>query len=318
MLRRSVMLAAALAVAAPLVARGVVAAETKPAVFKIGYQKIGILVVAPNQRSIERRLEKEGIPVQWVEFSSGPPLLEAMNAGAIDLGLTGDTPPIFAQAGSAAITYVAALPPNGPGEAIVVKSDSAIKSLADLAGKRVGFKKGSSANNLVVAGLEKAGVPWTSITPFDLSPADGAAAFDRGSIDAWAIWDPFFAVAEERYTPRVLATSADVLNANTFLLANPGFAAAHPALVREAVASLSEAAAWAQSHPDEVAEALHAVTKVDLVALKRAAARAEFYVRPISDEIVRNQQATADRFHALGLLPKRIVIRDAVWNPAQS
>ena len=87
------------------------------------------------------------------------------------------------------------------------------------------------------------------------------------------------------------------MNANTFLLANPSFAAAHP---------------------DEVAEALHAVTKVDLAAPKRAAARAEFYVRPISDEIVRNQQVTADRFHALGLLPQRVVIRDAVWNPAQS
>ncbi len=294
------------------------AAADEPAALRIGYQKTGILIVARNQHVIEDKLAGRGIPVQWIEFSSGPPLLEAMNAGSLDIGLTGDTPPIFAQAAGAAITYVAALAPNGPGEGIVVKADSPIRTVADLKGKRVGVKKGSSAQNLLVAALAKAGVPWTDITPLDLSPADAAAAFDRDSIDAWAIWDPFFAVAQERYAPRVLATTDEVLDANTFLLANPTFAGQHADVLRDAVAALTQAAAWADANKSAVAAAVQAETKVDLAALERAAGRASFYVRPLDDGIIANQQQTADRFYALGLLPKPIVVRDAVWRPSQS
>lgn len=304
--------------AVTFVAAGPTLAADLPEAFRVGYQKIGILVVARNQGTIEKRLADQGVPVEWIEFSSGPPLLEAMNAGSIDFGITGDTPPIFAQAGGAAITYVAALPPNGPGEGIVVKPDSAIHTVADLKGKRVGFRKGSSAQNLLVAALETGGLAWSDVEPLDLSPADGAAAFDRGSIDAWAIWDPFFAMAEERYQPRVLTTSDQALDANTFLLANPDFAAKYPAIVRGVTAALGETATWADGHKDDVASALHAETGVDLVSLKRAAARASFYVRPIDERIVANQQATADRFTALGLIPKAITVREAVWSAPPS
>jgi sulfonate transport system substrate-binding protein len=314
--RRKAFAAGALALG--LIVAGSAKAADQPGTLRLGYQKAGILVVARNQQVIEKRLGAKGIETSWIEFTSGPPLLEAMNAGSIDIGLTGDTPPIFAQAAGAAITYVAALAPNGPGEAILVKPDSPIRTVADLAGKRIGFKRGSSANNLVVAALAKAGVPWTSVKPFDLGPAEGMAAFDGDSVDAWAIWDPFFAVAELRYQPRVLVTSADVLDANTFLLANDGFAASHGDVLREAIAGFAEAADWATSHPDQVAEAVHAVTGVELAALKRSTARATFFVRPIDERIIANQQATADRFRELGLLPKAVAIRDAVWKGPQS
>ena len=293
-------------------------AADAPAVFRVGYQKIGILVVARNRKSLEEALGGRGVSVEWVEFTAGPPLLEAMNVGSIDFGITGDTPPIFAQAAGAAITYIAALPPNGPGEGIVVKPDSPIRTVADLKGKRVGFRRGSSAQNLLVVAFEQAGVAWSDIAPLDLSPADAAAAFDRDSIDAWSIWDPFFAVAQERYDPRVLVTSAEALDANTFLLANPNFANGHPDIIRDAVAALTTTAEWAQGHKEAVAEALHAETKVDLKALQRAAARATFYVRPIDAKIVANQQATADRFSALGLIPKQIAVQEAVWKTPAS
>lgn len=296
---------------------GALAADA-PSVFRVGYQKIGILVVARNLKVIEEALAPRGVTVEWIEFTSGPPLLEAMNVGSIDFGLTGDTPPIFAQAAGAAISYVAALPPNGPGEAILVKADSPIQAVADLKGKRIGFKRGSSAQNLLVAALEQAGVSWGDIEPLDLSPADAAAAFDRDSIDAWSIWDPFFAVAQERYAPRVLVTSAQALDANTFLLANSNFADANPELIRDAVAALGRAAEWADGHKPEVAEAVHAETKVDLQAVQLAIGRASFWVRPLDARIVANQQATADRFQALGLLPKKIAVQEAVWKTPAS
>ena len=200
----------------------------------------------------------------------------------------------------------------------MVKADSPIRTVADLKGKRVGFKKGSSTQNLLLAALGQAGIAWSDVTPLDLSPADAAAAFDRDSIDAWSIWDAFFAVAQDRYAPRVLATSDQTLDANTFLLANPAFPTAHPGVIRDAITALGRTADWAEANKGEVAAAVHAETKVDLAALERAIGRASFFVLPIDDRIIKNQQATADRFQALGLIPKPILIREAVWTPQQT
>ncbi|TIU46010.1 MAG: sulfonate ABC transporter substrate-binding protein, partial [Mesorhizobium sp.] len=122
--------------------------------FNIGYQKTGLPVIARQQQIIEKALADKGVTVKWVEFTAGPPLVEALNVGAIDVGWTGDAPPIFGQSAGANIVYAAALPSNGEGEAIFVKPASPIQSLADLKGKRIGVGKGTSAHNLVVAALE--------------------------------------------------------------------------------------------------------------------------------------------------------------------
>ncbi|RWE57476.1 PhnD/SsuA/transferrin family substrate-binding protein, partial [Mesorhizobium sp.] len=117
--------------------------------FNIGYQKTGLPVIARQQQIIEKALADKGVTVKWVEFTAGPPLVEALNVGAIDVGWTGDAPPIFGQSAGANIVYAAALPSNGEGEAIFVKPASPIQSLADLKGKRIGVGKGTSAHNLV-------------------------------------------------------------------------------------------------------------------------------------------------------------------------
>ena len=132
----------------------------------------------------------------WTEFPSGPPLLEALNVGAIDFGNTGEAPPIFAQAAGAPIQYVAYEPPAPKGEAILVPKDSKLNSVADLKGKKVALNKGSNVHYLLVKALEKAGVKYSEIEPVFLAPADARAAFERGAVDAWVIWDPFQAAAE--------------------------------------------------------------------------------------------------------------------------
>jgi sulfonate transport system substrate-binding protein len=285
---------------------------------RVGYQKTGLPVIAKGQGTVEKRLAGKGVSVRWVEFTAGPPLLEAMNAGAIDFGFTGDAPPIFAQSAGAAIVYVAALPSNGAGEAIIVKEDSPVASLADLKGRKLGVTKGSSAHNLAVAALERVGLGWADITPVYLSPADAGAAFARGAIDAWSIWDPFFAVAQERHKARVLTTSKDVLNVNTYVLANKGYAARNPAALDAVLAGFGDSAAWSDANRGEVARTLAEVTGVELKAQTVAAGRSEFGVFPITDDIIASQQATADRFHRLGLIPRAITIRDAVWVRPQS
>jgi sulfonate transport system substrate-binding protein len=279
---------------------------------RVGYQKTGVLVIARQQGVLERRFGRLGIAVKWIEFTAGPPLLEAMNVGSVDLGAVGDSPPIFAQSAGAAVVYVAGAPINN-GQAILVKPDSPIRSLADLKGKRVAFTKGSSAHNVVIAALEKAGLTYADITPTHLSPADAGAAFARDSVDAWAVWDPFFAIAEKSQGARVLANATDVIKTFSFYLANRDFAARHPKILGDALSGLAEAANWAENNRGEVAKALAAVTGVSLEAQTIAANRASFPFGPVTPEIIASQQAIADRFHKLGLIPRPIIVREAVW-----
>src|SRR5215207_5631140 len=171
---------------------------------RIGSQKSGSILVAKQQGLIERRLSALGVgPVKWIEFPAGPPLLEALSVGSVDVGTAGDTPPIFAQAASADLLYVARIPASG--SAILVPEHSPLRGLTDLKGKRVAFTKGSSSHNVTVEALKSAGLGYADITPVYLSPADSSAAFARGSVDAWTIWDPFFALAEKNQRARVLA-----------------------------------------------------------------------------------------------------------------
>lgn len=282
---------------------------------KIGFQKTGLPVIARQQGLIEKALEPQGVTVTWVEFTAGPPLVEALNAGAINVGWVGDAPPIFGQSAGSAIVYVAALPGNGEGEAIITKEGSGVETIADLKDKRVAVGKGTSAHNLLVAALEANGLAFSDIEPVYLPPADAAAAFASDQVAAWSIWDPFLAIAETRYEPKVLVRSPDVLNVNTYFLANRDFANEHPDAVTTVTRELQVAAEWADANRDQVAAALHEVTGVPLEAQTVAANRAVFGIFPISPEIVANQQATADRFFGLGLIPNQISVADAVWTP---
>ncbi|WP_225772780.1 aliphatic sulfonate ABC transporter substrate-binding protein [Inquilinus sp. Marseille-Q2685] len=292
-------------------------ADDTPKELRIGFQKVGLLVVARQQKLVEARLEPLGVKVSWVEFATGPALLEALNAGSLDFGYTGDGPPIFAQAAGIPFVYVAAIPPTPQGEAIIVKEASPIRSVADLKGKRIGLAKGTSSHNLTAAALEKAGIAFGDITPVYLGPADAAAAFDTDQFDAWTIWDPFLALAQQRTGVRVVAWTGEVLQAAPFLLAHRDYADAHPKTIRLVLDALTEAAAWANGHRDELAKAMAAVTGVDLAAQTVAAQRGAFGVLPLDGTIVANQQESADRFHRLGLIPEAITVRDNVWTPPQ-
>ncbi|MDH7804082.1 MULTISPECIES: aliphatic sulfonate ABC transporter substrate-binding protein [unclassified Rhizobium] len=307
-LSASVLVAAALSVL-PLQAH---AAEE----LKIGYQKTGLPVIARQQGVIEKALEAKGVKVSWVEFTAGPPLVEALNVGSINVGWTGDAPPIFGQAAGSAIVYVAALPSNGKGEAIFTKPESGIKSVADLKGKKVGVGKGTSAHNLLVAAIEKNGLKFSDIDVVYLSPADAAAAFASDKIDAWAVWDPFYAIAETRYKPVTLARTSEVLNVSTYFLANRDYAKSHADTINTTIDALGEAAKWSAANRDKVAAALHEVTGVPLEAQTLAANRSDFGISKIDDKIIASQQETADRFYRLGLIPKQISIKDAVWSGA--
>lgn len=284
---------------------------------RIGYQKNGVLVIARQRATLENHFKPQGVDVKWVEFSSGPPMMEAMNAGSIDYGAVGDSPPVFAQAANAAIVYAAAQPiVNGQG--ILVPQNSPIATIADLKGKRIGFTKGSSAHNVVIQTLEKAGLTYNDITPVYLSPPDAGAAFANGGIEAWAIWDPYFAIGEIKQNGRILVNAYEITKTNSFYIANREFAKNNGAILQQIIDVTGRSAVWAQAHPDEVAKSLSAITGVPLDIQTIAARRAGFSVSPITDDIIATQQGVADRFFKLGLIPREIAIREIVWRNTQT
>ena len=282
---------------------------------RIGYQKNGVLVIARQQATLEKHFASRGIAVKWIEFSSGPPMLEAMNVGSVDYGAVGDSPPIFAQSAGAAIVYAAGQPITN-GQGILVPANSSIRSIADLKGKRVGFTKGSSAHNVTVQTLEKAGLSYADITPVYLTPPDAGPAFANGSIDAWTIWDPYFAIGEIKQNGRILVNASDITKTNSFYIANRDFAKSHGPVLQEVIDVTASTAKWAESHREDVAKSLSAVTGIPLDIQSVAASRSSFAVGPITDEIIATQQGVADRFFKLGLIPRAVVIRDAVWKQA--
>jgi len=301
-----------------LLAAGAVGLCAGPAVaqapeLRIGYQRNGLLLIAKHQGRLERRFGPQGIGIRWVEFSFGPPLLEALGTGSIDYGPTGDAPPIFAQAARSNLLYVAAQEAAGSGSAILLPPGSTLQTLADLRGKRIGFARASSAHNLTIAALEKAGIGWDEITPIQLAPAEARAAFERGAIDAWTIWDPFFAVAEAREGVRILSLARGIVTQNSFFLANGDFVRRRPDLVRALNAELADVAIWAEANRPEVAKLLSDGTGIDLAAWRRAIDRTEFGIGPLSEAVIAEQQRIADRFHRLKLIPNTIRVGDIVW-----
>jgi sulfonate transport system substrate-binding protein len=288
-------------------------AQEKPAEIRIGTQKGGFFPAVRQRHTLQDAFKPLGIEIRWIDFQFGPPLLEAINAGSVDFGFVGDSPPIFAQAGGARIRYVAVVKSDGNTQAIIVPQDSSIKTIADLKGKRIAFGKGSSAHNLLVAALEKAGLAWSDITPAALAPADATAAFVKGSVDAWSIWDPYLALAELKEKARVIAFDKDVHKPNAFYIAGLEFVEKYPSLVARLNAAFASEGRWAETHAEEVAKAQAEATGVDIEAIRRFVGRSNYRVVPVDDEVIRSQQVVADRFSRLGLIPKPINVSDIVW-----
>lgn len=282
-------------------------------VIRIGYQKYGNPILLKAKGTLEPKLAEIGYTVSWSEFPFGPPLLEAINAGAVDFGHTGEAPPVFAQAAGSAIVYVAYEPPAPGGEALLVQKDSPIQSVEELKGRKVAYAKGSNTNYFAVKALEKAGIKYGEFEPVHLAPADARAAFESNKVDAWAIWDPFYASAEVTAEARVLVDGTDLVANHQFYLAHKDYAEAHPKAIEILLAELDAVNEWVKSDPKAAAEQLAPPIGIPAPILERALKRQSFGVKPIDDSVISEQQKIADLFLELELIPKKIDVREAVW-----
>jgi sulfonate transport system substrate-binding protein len=311
--RRSFVTTAGAAIAAALAPSPSRAADP---VIRIGFQKYGTLLLLKAKGALEQKLAPLGCKVTWTEFPSGPPLLEALNVGAIDFGTTGETPPIFAQAAGAPILYVGHEPPAPRGEAILVPKDSPIKTVADLKGRKVALNKGSNVHYLLVRALEKAGVAYADIQPVFLAPADARAAFVRGNVDAWVIWDPYRAAAEAATGARTLTDGADIVANHQFYLAAQKFAAESPQIIDATLAAVDDIDRWASDDTKTAAEQLSPQIGIPASILEVALSRQSFGVKPLDSAVVAEQQRIADTFFKLGLLPRAIDVASVVRRSA--
>jgi sulfonate transport system substrate-binding protein len=281
---------------------------------RMGFQKgEPILVAMKAAKTLETQLAPLGWDVTWVEFQFGPPMMEAMRVGSIDVGAVGDTPPIFAQAARGNLVYIAGQRAGAQG--VLLPADSKIQTIQDLKGKTLAFGRGSSAHSLALKVLEKAGLTYAQIEPVYLGPADASAAFEKGAIDAWSIWDPYLALFENRPGVRTLITDSDVGGQNSFFMARTGFTKDNPNITNQTVEAFIQTAAWARDHRKDMADMLASSTGMDRAAVGKAVDRSPFEVKFMDDALIQGQQEVANRFRALNLIPVDIQVSSIVWRP---
>lgn len=314
-LRRSLAALFATAISFGAITHAQAASQDKN-VLRIGYQKYGTLVLLKAKGTLEKRLSDKGIEVKWTEFPGGPQLLEGLNVGSVDFGVTGETPPVFAQAAGADLLYVAHEPPAPTGEAILVPKNSPINSVAELKGKKVALNKGSNVHYLLVRALEDAGLKYSDIKPIYLPPADARAAFERGSVDAWVIWDPFQSAAEQQLEARSLRDGIGLVDNHQFYLATRPYTEKNPQVISVVIDEIRNVGEWVQANleeaSDQVAPLLGLSREITYSAVKRQGYGAQL----ITSDVVVAQQKIADTFTDLKLIPKQLNIKDVIWTPA--
>lgn len=279
---------------------------------KIGYQKYASINILKEKGGLEEELAKIGYSAEWIQFPGGPQLLEAMNVGSVDFGNVGEAPPVFAQAAGTPLVYLALSPESPKAESILVPKNSPIQKGADLKGKKVVLNKGSNVHYLLVKYLEKSGLKYSDVEVVFLPPADARAAFEKGSVDAWVIWEPFYSAAQLATEARVLADGTGLVNNYEFYLGSRSFAEGHRGAVDVLLKQLEISDKWAKDNQDAVAKLLAPDLGLDVPSLQQALSHRGFGILPIDAKIIAEQQKVADAFYELKLIPDKIDVSKAV------
>jgi sulfonate transport system substrate-binding protein len=286
---------------------------------RIGYQKSSTLTaILKTNGELEKALAPLGMTVTWREFTSGLPLLEAINIGSVDLGAdVADTVPIFAQAAGAKLAYVAEEAASPSAQAILVPQSSAINTLADLKGKKIAVTKGAGSHYLLLVALAKAGLGFKDIGPAYLTPADGRTAFIGNSVDAWVAWDPFLSSTLKQSEVRVLADGSNGLASyKRYYLASAAYADAHGDALNVIFNTLSETGKWVKTHRAEAAGALTGLWGMDAATIEEANNHRSYLVGPVTASSLSEQQRIADAFFAEHLIPAKLdTAALKIWTP---
>jgi sulfonate transport system substrate-binding protein len=270
---------------------------------RIGYQRFGGLSLV--------KARGDAPDATWSLFDSGPALTEALKAGAIDMGQTGEAPPIFAAAAKTPFVVVGTSAPSPKSEAVLVKAARGYKSFADLKGKTVALNKGSNVHWLLVKLLEANHMTLSDIKVKYLKPAEGRPAFDNDQVDAWIIWDPYFALAEQPGV-QVLADATGLANNREYLLVSQDAAKSKAAQIKAFLSTYEKTTACGIANPDARAKILAPELKIDEAVTARALARSAQPFAPLTPAIGDELQSIADGFTQLKLIPDSVDMRSRV------
>lgn len=295
----------AVAAATTLGSTGSLLAQTAKRTLRIGHQK-GWLSILKGRGTLEKRLTPLGVAITWTEFNAGPVQLEALNVGSIDFGDVGEAPPIFAQAAGAPLVYAGATVPRPHLEAVIVPKGSAIQTVADLKGKKVAYNKGSNVQYFLVKLLEKHGLKYGDVQSIFLSPPDARAAFEKGAVDAWIIWDPFLAAAQKTLEARLLVDAHGIVNNRAYYFTSRDFATKNTDVLKIAIQEINAIDTWASKNKAAAAAELTTVLGLDRSITELYLNRSDFGTAPVTRAILAEQQSIADTFFELKLIPRKL------------
>jgi sulfonate transport system substrate-binding protein len=306
----------ALVASAAALALSVVAAQSATVTFNIGYQKGGLPAFLKGNDTLEK-YRKQGVIFTWTLFTSGPPLLEALNAGAVDFGSVGDAPGVFALSGGASLKYVAVSESKNPAadssEAVIVPVTSSIRTVADLKGKRIALARGSSAHYFTYNALREAGLNITKdVDVVALQPPDARPALESGAVDAWAIWEPYLSIAMAGGKVRVLRDHKGLGRGNGYHLSNanvirdPAKLRALQILLRE----LDQTSRWANTNVPKVIDVLNAELGIPKEILAVTVPKGVPYnIREFRAGDLQPLQRLADAFFEVKILPRQLTLQ---------
>jgi sulfonate transport system substrate-binding protein len=292
------------------------AANATPKVFRVVRSKqLTALAVVEKRRTLETALAPLGVEVRWLEFAAGPQQLEALNAGELDLALTAESPPAFAQAADGPVVYLARRAPSGKAVSCLVAASSGIAKVSDLRGKKVAFQKASIGHYLLLKALARDGLSVADVEPIYLPPPDAQAAFSEHKVDAWLIWEPF-ATRAVKNGSRVLFDGESLRDTADFYTTHRAFYDRGATILKTFFAELAKAEAWSSRHPREMAELLSPELLIDVPTLIEMHAKYEFGVFPIDRSVIQKQQEVADLYYSLRFLPKKVDVQPGFLSPA--
>jgi len=275
------------------------------------------LRVADQKGGMRAQLESAGelknLPyqIQWAEFPAAAPLLEALNAGAVDVGYAGDAPLIFALAAGAPLKAIGVNQADAYGIAIIANAASPLAGAASLKGKRIAVARGSISHYMTLEALASVGLHASDVSFRFLAPVDAKAALSGGAIDAWATWEPYTALAEVNDKARIVVNGRGLSPGLSYLIANTAALQAKHAALQDLLQRLARAQRWANLHVDA-----YAATLAGLIGVPQQAARLSWQRRQarwiaLDDKVIQTQQHSADVYTVAGIIPRKLQVADS-------
>jgi aliphatic sulfonates family ABC transporter substrate-binding protein len=282
---------------------------------RIGFQKYWLLALVKATGALQKAMDHHGVRVEWIEFSGGIQLVEAMREGRIELGVVGEGPPILAQAASAPMVYVGAERPAPGGEAIVVHDDSPVQRVADLKGRTIALTEGANVHFLLLRALDEAKLSYDDVRIVFAAPDVARAAFERRAIDAWAIWDPFLASIQQVTSARVLRDARGLATNTLYYIGARDFVDRQRELVDLFLTEIESVSRWATDHTADAVELLARELGFSPAAWAAALSRSRG-PRALGPELVVLQQEVADAFFNARVISRPVSVSHATWNGA--